>query len=468
MLGKLVRNATTSRHSPASLLPGQFPTMSVNSYLEQFRFNDSLYQFWAESGNYEAGRVNPVVMSAVSVRSQVLAEAVPQWEDLSSPLDEEVGHGAGLAAGERRFFDTAATLGLHRPFPGGTIASMLGQMEVDASFLGNSYWYREQDGAARGQYTWLDPCKMRVAYGARVDSTGVQYGKEVVAYIYSDQDGNEVAFLPNEVVHYKPLPGETPFVGRAWVASCYEDLLADNGLTRYKTSHVANAATPRLAVTFKPEVEDPDLEAVVDAINARHEGASNAFKTIALSGGADIKVLGSNLKDLDVKQVQGAIESRVAAASGVPAPILGISESLQGSSLNTGNYGAARRRFADATLRPLWREMMQAIEPTLPKPRQERPCRLWYDTGKIEFLQEDEKDAVEVFQTRAAVLNALLQAGWDADESVKAVGTMDIYALHGKHTGLQSVQLIPPGEAGSNQTDADAADTEAEMDDGDN
>ena len=79
MLGKLVRNATPSRHSPASLLPGQFPTMSVNSYLEQFRFNDSLYQFWAESGNYEAGRINPVVMSAVSVRSQVLD--VTCWSD---------------------------------------------------------------------------------------------------------------------------------------------------------------------------------------------------------------------------------------------------------------------------------------------------------------------------------------------------------------------------------------------------
>ncbi len=463
MLGKLVRNATTVRHSPASLLPSEFPTMSINSYLEQFRFNDNLYQFFSDEGNVEAGRINAVVTSALTIRGQVLSEAVPQWEDLTSPLDETdsagFGYGAGLSAGERRFFDTAATLDLHRPFPGGTIATMLGQMDFDASFWGNSYWVREQDRS----YTWLDPCKVTVAYAPRVSPAGVTYGKHVVAYLFSDDQGEQAVFLPEEVVHYKPLQGQSLCVGRSWVAGVYEDLLADNGLTRYKTAHVNNAATPRLAVTFKPEIDDPDLEAVVEAINARHQGSSQAFRTIALAGGADIKVLGSNLRDLDVKQVQGAMESRIAAASGVPATLLGISEGLQGSSLNSGNYASARRRFADATLRPLWREVMQSIEPTLPRPRQNRPCRLWYDTSKIEFLQEDEKDAVDVMQTKVAMVNALIQAGWENDAAVRAVGTMDIYTLHGKHTGLQSVQLIPPNEAGTNGADSDDDDT----DDGD-
>jgi hypothetical protein len=43
-------------------------------------------------------------------------------------------------------------------------------------------------------------------------------------------------------------------------------------------------------------------------------------------------VVGSDLKQLDFKATQGAGETRIAMLGRVPAPLLGISEGLAGSS----------------------------------------------------------------------------------------------------------------------------------------
>jgi hypothetical protein len=60
------------------------------------------------------------------------------------------------------------------------------------------------------------------------------------------------------------------------------------------------------------------------------------------------------MKQIDFKVTQGHGETRIAAAAGVPPIIVGLSEGLEAATYS--NYGQARRRFADVTMRPLWRE----------------------------------------------------------------------------------------------------------------
>ena len=72
----------------------------------------------------------------------------------------------------------------------------------------------------------------------------------------------------------------------------------------------------------------------------------NAYKTLFLAGGADVKVVGADLKQVDFKQVQGAGETRIAAAAGVPADHCRI----------VG--GACRRRRTRTMRRPAARSLM--------------------------------------------------------------------------------------------------------------
>jgi hypothetical protein len=105
------------------------------------------------------------------------------------------------------------------------------------------------------------------------------------------------------------------------------------------------------------------------------------------------------MQQIDFKVVQGAGEVRIATAARIPATILGISEGLQGSTLNAGNYASARRNFADGLLRPYWRMACAALEPLLSKPY--TAAQLWYDDRDVAFLKEDVKDAAEIRQADA-------------------------------------------------------------------
>jgi hypothetical protein len=178
-------------------------------------------------------------------------------------------------------------------------------------------------------------------------------------------------------------------------------------------------------------------------MDAAHMGAQNAGKTLYLAGGADVTVVGADMQSLDYKAVQGATETRLAAASGVGAVIAQLSEGMQGSSLNAGNYAASRRRFADMTMRHLWKEAAGALARLVAVPK---GAHLWYDARDISFLQEDEKDAADIRKADAATIRTLIDAGYKADAAAAFVETGgDLAELTGQHSGLFSVQLQPAG-----------------------
>jgi hypothetical protein len=166
----------------------------------------------------------------------------------------------------------------------------------------------------------------------------------------------------------------------------------------------------------------------------------NAYRTLYLTAGADAKVVGSDLKQLDFKQTQGAGETRIALLGGVPAPLLGISEGLAGSSLNAGNFGMARRIFADMWLYPMLQDVSAALAPVVDVPSD---AELWFDTTDIPLLREDGKDAAEIEQMKMTTITGYVREGFTAESSREAVNAQDVTLL--QHTGNVSVQLQPPG-----------------------
>jgi phage portal protein BeeE len=223
-------------------------------------------------------------------------------------------------------------------------------------------------------------------------------------------------------------------------------------MTTYKHAFLRNSATPNMVVKFDPGVSEEAYKKFKERLEARHQGANQAFKTLYLGSGADIKLVGANLEQLNFKAVQGAGETRIAAAAGVPAAILGISEGLAGSALNAGNYTATRRRFADGTMRPLWRSAAGALE-NLVRPL-DGGVRLWYDDRDVSFLQEDVLDNAEIRSKDATTMRTLVDGGFDPDSVIAAVTTGDMTLL--THSGTLSVQLQPPSDTPSD-TDQDNA-----------
>lgn len=421
MLARLIGNKTEERAS----------AISWNDYLrlwEQFGFNGAQYVVPGSSvENLTAmqGQRNPIVAACISVRMMVFSEVRFAFQRYSAGRPGD-------------FYGTTALSILERPWRSASTGDLLARMELDASLYGNSYWVARNNELVR-----LDPTRIVIATADVTDqNSGNAFGQRLVGYALVDSLGEELAFfLPEEIAHYRPLADAShPFRGVSWLSSVLSDVSADQEMTSYKHGYLRNAATPNLVVKFEPGVSEEAFKKFKERLDNNHTSSANAFKTLYLGSGADVQVVGSNLNQLNFQSVQGAGETRIAAASGVPASIVGISEGLAGSALNAGNYQAARRRFSDGTMRPLWRAAAAALQTIVPPP--DGASRLWFDDRDVAFLQEDVMDTAKIQSTQALTIESLIRSGFVPETAVNSVVTGDYTLL--QHTGLYSVQLQPP------------------------
>jgi phage portal protein BeeE len=390
----------------------------------------------------EAFKANGIVFACVVARQWVFSQGRFQWQAFTNN-------------GRRGdFFGTPELDLLDRPWPGGTTASLLSRMEQDGSLAGNGYFTTaDNDGklgrAATGEgrrIARMRPDWVTLVIGSR---SGNPYALDsrVVGLLYEPPDHGQNTsarrlLLPNEVAHYAPIPDPAArFRGMSWLTPILREIEADIAATDHKASLMRNSAVSNLVVKFDKETGEDEYEEFVEEFTAQHTGSWNAYKTIFLMGGADIAPLTMNMKDLDFKNLQGGGETRVALASRVPAVLLGISEGLAGSSLNQGNYMAARRQFGDGAMRTLWDIGATALETLLTPPR--RRVFLAFDGRDVPFLREDRGDAANIQHTLATTIQAYISAGYKPDAAVKAVRDEDLSALIGQHTGMVSVQMQP-------------------------
>lgn len=391
---------------------------------------DPTFAGFAQSGY--AG--NAIVFACMQARFMLFAEARFQWQRMVKGRPGELWGTPGLQR-------------LETPWPGGTTGDLLSRMMVSADLAGNAFVVAPQSGGLRV----LRPDWVTMILGsdrASVDRADA-VDAELIAIGY--QAGGRASgapieiFLRGEFGHFAPIPDPfAPFRGMSWLTPLVREIRGDTGYTDHKLKYLEQGATVNLVVSFdKDTAQNPtEFQAWVDAMDKEHKGLAHAYKTLYLGAGATPTAIGSDMVQMDFKAVQGAGETRIAAAAGVPPVVVGISEGLAGSSLNAGNYASARRRFADLTMRPLWRNAAGSLAPLVAVPS---GSRLWYDARDISFLQEDVADAADIQSKEAMTIRQLIDAGFNPDDVVDAVTSGDLARLRGTHSGLYSVQLQEPG-----------------------
>lgn len=410
--------------------------LSWGDYLhlwERFGFNG--VQYMVPSGGITEltalqGMRNPIVAACITLRLMVFSEITFAYQSRLSGVYGDT-------------FGSSTLQLLETPWANGSTGDLLARMEVDASLYGNSYWVQEIPGTL----TRLDPCRTDVILADVVNRiTGKAIGKQPVGFQVKADKTDEIVgiYLTDEVAHYAPVPdGACQFRGASWLQQLLPDIIADNDMTEFKHAYLANGATPNLVVAFDAKVSKDTGMAFKEKLESRHSGSGNAFKTLYLGAGADVKVVGSNFEGLMLNAVQAAGETRIAVAAHVPPSLLSLSEGMKGSALNSGNYAATRRAFSDGWARPSWRKVCAALQVLCPPPNY--GPRLWYIDRDVPFLQEDVTDAAAIRSQDATTIRTLCDGGFDPDSVIKAVQNDDMSQL--KHTGLLSVQLQPIEEA---------------------
>jgi phage portal protein BeeE len=388
---------------------------------------DSSFRGYVE-GAYKR---NGVIFACIAVRLRTFSEARFQYQQLRGGRPGDL-------------FGTPDLDILETPWTNATTGDLLARMLLDADIAGNAFIRRTVTPKGKPRLMRLRPDWVTIIGG----SDGDPDEAEVLGYSY--QPGgpgsgiDSIPLLPPQVAHFAPSPDPIAnFRGLSWLTSVLMEIQGDSAATTHKHMFFQQGATPNMVVTLGDTQLTPQaFQDWVDKMEATHSGSHNAYKTLYLAAGADAKVVGSDLRNIDFKAVQGAGETRIAAAAGTHPVLVGLSEGLQGSSLNEGNYKSAKRAFGDATLRPLWRNAAGSLATIVAS---QPGARLWYDDRNIPFLQEDRMDAVEILSSKAQTIRTLTDAGYDPDSVIDAVEAEDLRRLKGSHSGMFSVQLQPPG-----------------------
>ena len=375
---------------------------------------------------------NGPVFSLITTRALILSQAEFQFRDRH-----------GNRSGE--LYGTPALRLLEQPEPGKTTAELLATMEVDASLAGNAYVVRRGDRLKR-----LRPDKVSIVIGVagnpEADPTSVD--SEVLGYVYhrGPAETDFDLFTVGEVAHFSPIPDPlASYRGMSWLTPIVREVSADEAVTTHVEGFFRNGANLGYVIKLNSDMfkfggpggDGRVVQQIKDQFQRLHAGAARHNQALVLGAGMDVTTVGSTFRDAELKSLRAAGETRLAAAAGVPPVIAGFSDGIEAATYS--NYSQARRRFADGTLRPLWRGMADALSVLVDMPTEN--TKLVVDTSQVAFLREDEGDQSEILVRQAGAIRQLIDAGYDPDAAVRTVTAGDLRGLVGQHSGLPSVQL---------------------------
>ncbi|HEU4864977.1 MAG TPA: phage portal protein [Actinomycetota bacterium] len=432
MLGKLIRSARS--------LP-----LSWDEYANLFKFGNTFYPLTTYGAERDqapetfagfAGAIhaaNPAVWRCVSVRQMIFSEARFRWREVRDGIPGDLSSSPALSL-------------LERPEPNRTTSDLLSTALTYADLGGSWFGYRSASRIRSLRPDWTE-----VIFATEADEAASPWDLDVdvVAYRYwpgGKTSGKDPWTIPAyRVAQFSPNPDPlAPWRGMSWLTPLLREVMGDSAATRHKLKFFEQGATPNMLVKPPPDMGKEEFLEWKTLFDEEYDrGTESAFRRMFIGGGADAEVVGSNFQEMDFRALQGLAETRIASASGVGAVIAQFSEGLQGSSLNTGNYQAARRLVADSTMRPLWSKMVSALSNIFQVPAGKE---LWYDERHIPFLQEDAEDDAKILGLNAVAIRQLTDAGFNPTDVVDAITSGDLRRLRGSHSGLFSVQLQKPGE----------------------
>jgi phage portal protein BeeE len=371
------------------------------------------------STSMQAYGSNAVVFGALLARLMLFSEAEFKFRRLR----------------DKSLYGSPALLPLEQPWPNGTTGELLARMIQDVDLAGNAYVWNATEQLVRLRPDWVTIISELVQ-----DVMGRPYRK-VVGYFFDPpptaNQGDPQIFLVDEVAHWSPIPDPwATFRGMSWLTPVLREVSADNAMTAYKIKYLQNAASPNLLVKYSQKLGADTAERLQDRITARHGGVDNAFRTLVLDEGADATVIGNTFEQMNFSTVQAAGENRIIIASGVPGIVIGSKEGLMAATYS--NYEQAMRRFADLTMRPLWRSVSSCLSSLITVPSD---SRLWFDTTDIAALRQGEKEMADTMLVKMQGIVAAVQGGFDPDSAVAAMASGSVDQL--THTG-PALPAAPP------------------------
>lgn len=149
--------------------------------------------------------------------------------------------------------------------------------------------------------------------------------------------------------------------GQSPIAVALREIGIEDSAVEYLKLFFDGGGVPRHALVY-PEVLRDQAEA--DAIRERWQQTYGGFQrwtsVALLSGGLDVKQIGTNIDEMAYPELRQLTEARICSAFGVPPILIHSATGLAHATYS--NYAESRRAFFEDTVQPLWSRIDGALE----------------------------------------------------------------------------------------------------------
>lgn len=294
---------------------------------------------------------------------------------------------------------------------------------LHCGIAGHSFWWKERDHVGNILALWpLRPDRVGPIY-----STSAEEGEHaLLGWSYQVPGTTQYIPVPRRDVIAFNLPnpagesgGMIEGIGPLQVLAT--EVGADNEASKFVGNLLANYATPSLVIKTKvPLVSEDDAKRLKAGWKQQFGGMQRGEPAI-LDADSEVQQIAWSLDKLEFPDLRGIAESRIAAAFGVPAILVGLRTGLQEGIRAT--ISEQREYFAETTLANYWRRFSDQMSEDLAKEYGE-DLILRFDTTQVKALQ------LQTRQQKQPIADA-----WDA-----GVALLDEYREH----VLQLPPLGPP------------------------
>ncbi len=316
---------------------------------------------------------------------------------------------------------------------------------LHVAICGNSYWWKQRSNAGEMIALWpLRPDRVGPIY-----SNSDRPGERLLAgYSYQNPGtGEYIPILRRDMLAFNlPKPsGESGGIveGMGPLQVLASEISADNEATAFVGSLLKNYAVPSLVLTVKAPVRSEDEAKLIKAKARAEFGGSKRGEVALLDADTKADVLGFNLEQLEFPNLRSVAESRIAAAVGVPAILVGLKAGLDRSTFS--NFAEARAFFAETTLSGYWRRFSDQFTNDVAAEFGEGiVCA--FDTGQVRALAGQRVEKIQpikdAFEKGAVTRNEYrLVLGLDPDPNG------DVYVIAGTFSEIPKLDHVKPEPA---------------------
>lgn len=202
---------------------------------------------------------------------------------------------------------------------------------INLQCTGDAFWFKLRNDSGQVAEMWnLRPDWVTILKDPQ---------KIVKGYRFSKEDGTQVVFMPEDVVHFKYPNPLSPESGMSPLGAAEKRVETEEFATTYQRDFFLNSARPD-AIIKSPELmlTQDQKEDIREGWNLRYRGVRNSSKIAVLEAGLEYQQIALSQKEMDYIESLKSTRDDILVAFGMPKSVIGITEDVNRANAETGMF----------------------------------------------------------------------------------------------------------------------------------